>query len=122
MPRTLKAASALARVRFLADLLDSRFKLPGTQLRFGWDGLLGLLPGADLLTALPALYILYEARRLRMPIPILLRMVGNIILDMLLGSVPLLGDAFDFAFKANLRNLKLFELALAQDKAKSMEK
>lgn len=59
------AEAALRRVRRVAMLLDSAFTLPGTRLRFGWDGLLGLIPGADLLTAVPAFYILFEARRAR---------------------------------------------------------
>ena len=71
--------------------------------------MIGLLPGADLLTTLPALYILFEARRLKMPRRILLAMVGNILLDFIIGLIPLVGDLFDFAFKANLRNARLFE-------------
>jgi len=112
MPPPPKAGAAAARVRLVAKLLDSRFEVPGTRRRFGWDGLIGLLPGADLLTALPALYILFEARRLKMPPRILLGMAGNILIDMLAGLVPVLGDVFDFAFKANLRNAILFERGL----------
>ena len=97
------------RVELLAKLLDSQFRLPGTNFRFGWDGLIGLLPGADLLTTLPALYILFEARRAKMPRRVLLAMLGNILLDGIIGLVPVVGDLFDFAFKANLRNARLFE-------------
>jgi len=99
------------RIKLLANLLDSQFRLPGTNFRFGWDGLIGLLPGADLLTTLPALYILFEARRAKMPRHLLLAMLGNILLDFIIGLVPLVGDLFDFAFKANLRNARLFEKA-----------
>lgn len=101
--------AALRRVRRIATLLDNRFTLPGTRLRFGWDALLGLIPGADPITAVPALYILFEARRARLPLRILLLMAANILIDTLVGSIPLLGDAFDFAFKSNERNLRLFE-------------
>jgi hypothetical protein len=101
--------AALSRVRRVARLLDSTFTLPGTRLRFGWDALVGLIPGADLLTAVPALYILFEARRHRLPLNVLLLMSANILIDTLAGSVPIIGDAFDFAFKANERNLRLFE-------------
>ncbi|MFP4069725.1 MAG: DUF4112 domain-containing protein [Opitutales bacterium] len=103
---------AAARVRHLARLLDGKFHIPGTKFRFGWDGLIGLIPGADLLTALPALYILFEARRLKMPLPILLGMAANILIDTLVGLVPVLGDILDFAFKSNFRNARLFEKGL----------
>lgn len=103
------AEAALRRVRRIATLLDSAFTLPGTRMRFGWDALLGIIPGADLITAIPALYILFEARRAKLPLSVLLRMAANILIDTLVGSIPLLGDAFDFAFKANERNLHLFE-------------
>jgi len=107
-----EAEAARARVRRVAKLLDSCFEIPGTRFRFGWDGLIGLIPGADLVTALPALYILFEARRLKLPLPTLLGMAGNILIDLLVGLIPVLGDVFDFAFKANLRNAVLFEKAL----------
>jgi len=107
-------AEAALRVRRMAKLLDSAFTLPGTRLRFGWDSLVGLIPGADLITAIPALYILFEARRHRLPLNVLLLMAGNILLDTLVGSVPVLGDAFDFAFKANERNLRLFEKGMGR--------
>lgn len=100
------------RVKSLAELLDAKFRLPGTKFRFGWDSLLGLIPGVDVATALPALYILFEARRLGMPKGILTRMVGNILVDTLVGLIPLLGDFFDFVFKANIRNVRLFEKGL----------
>jgi hypothetical protein len=99
-------------VKRLAEALDAKFRIPGTRFRFGWDSLLGLIPGADLATALPALYILFEARRLKMPKSILSRMVGNILLDTAVGLVPLVGDLFDFVFKANVRNARLFEKGL----------
>lgn len=123
MPSPPTTDATVARVRLIAKLLDSRFKIPGTRYRFGLDGLIGLLPGADLLTALPAMYIILEARRLKMPTSILLGMVGNILIDVLVGLVPILGDIFDFAFKANLRNAVLFERGMASaDPAKQAER
>ena len=62
MPDHPKADTVRHRVEVLAKLLDSQFRLPGTNFRFGWDGLIGLLPGADLFTTLPALYILFNAK------------------------------------------------------------
>ena len=109
MPTYPKSDTVRHRVELLAKLLDSQFRLPGTNFRFGWDGLIGLLPGADLLTTLPSLYILFEARRAKMPLRVLLAMLGNILLDGIIGLIPLVGDLFDFAFKANLRNARLFE-------------
>ena len=111
MPTRPKSDTVCHRIELLAKLLDSQFRLPGTNFRFGWDGLIGILPGADLLTTLPALYIIFEARRAKMPSRILLAMVGNILLDGIIGLIPLVGDLFDFAFKANLRNARLFNKA-----------
>jgi len=104
--------AALRRVRRIARLLDSQFTLPGTRFRFGWDGILGLFPGADWLTALPGLVILLEAWRARLPNQVLLLMAANIIIDALVGTIPVLGDLFDFAFKSNQRNAELFERGL----------
>ena len=100
----------LARVRWIARLMDSSIGLPGTRFRFGLDGLFGLAPVAgDAAGALVALYIVWEARRMGVPPTLLARMLGNIALDTLGGSVPLLGDLLDLTFKSNLRNVALLE-------------
>ncbi|KAB7627464.1 DUF4112 domain-containing protein [Alkalilimnicola sp. S0819] len=92
----------------LARLLDSSLRVPGTRWRFGLDGLIGLIPGAgDLATGGLSAWIVLRAWRMGAPRTVLLRMAANVGLDVLLGSVPLLGDAFDFFFKANRRNLRL---------------
>ena len=102
------AGRALRRLDRLAHLMDGAFRLPGTRWRFGLDGLLGFLPGAgDSATALVSLYVLVEAWRLGAPPGLVLRMLGNVGLDWAVGSVPLVGDVFDLAFKANRRNLAL---------------
>ncbi len=99
---------ALRRLDRLAHLMDGAFRLPGTRWRFGLDGLLGFVPGiGDSVTALVSLYVLAEAWRLGAPPGLVLRMLGNAGLDWAVGSVPLLGDVFDLAFKANRRNLAL---------------
>ncbi len=96
------------RLERLAWLLDSSIPLPGLNFRIGLDGLLGLLPGfGDTLGALASSYILAEAGRLGAPRPVLLKMAFNIALDAILGAIPFLGDLFDFAWKANLRNVRL---------------
>jgi hypothetical protein len=79
-------------------------------VRFGWDGLVGLLPGAgDVLTAVLSLFLLLHAVRIRMPGVVRVRMLFNVLIDLVIGAVPLVGDLFDFAWKANTRNLTLLE-------------
>lgn len=98
----------------LADLLDSRFRVPGTSIRFGLDSLLGLVPGVgDGATAIAALYVVLRAHRLGVPRHLVLRMLGNVGLDALVGTIPLVGDLFDLGFKANRRNVALAKRHLA---------
>ncbi|NJO37865.1 MAG: DUF4112 domain-containing protein [Rhizobiales bacterium] len=100
--------ATLRRLRWLADLFDDRFRLPGTGRRFGLDGILGLIPGiGDTATGAVSLYLAAEAWRIGMPLSTFLRMLGNVGIDMVLGAVPLLGDLFDFAWKANQKNVRL---------------
>ena len=104
----------LARLRRLAWLIDGAFGLPGTKFRFGLNSILGLLPvGGDALLGAISLYIVYEAARLGVPRPLLLRMVGNVAVEVVGGSVPILGDLFDMALKANLRNMAIIEQHVA---------
>jgi hypothetical protein len=100
----------LAALRRWAVLLDSYFRIPGTQIRFGLDALVGLIPGlGDISTPMFAVMILLQAVRMRLPAVVQIRMVLNAALDMILGLVPVLGDVADVAWKANLRNLALLE-------------
>jgi Domain of unknown function (DUF4112) len=100
----------LARLARFAHWLDAGIHIPGTSLRFGLDPLLGLIPGGgDAAGAVLAGWILVEAFRLGASRATLLRMAANIAIDAVGGAVPLLGDIFDFAWKANLRNVKLLE-------------
>ena len=104
---------ALARVRNLARLLDTSIPLPG-GFRVGWDAVLGFIPGlGDGAGALLSTYIVLQAVRLGASREVLVRMVGNVALEALMGTVPLLGDVFDAAFKANVRNVRLLEEHLA---------
>ena len=101
-------ARALERLQRFADLQDSRFRVPGTGIRFGWDALIGLVPGVgDAATGLAAAWIVAEAARLGASKGVLARMALNVAVDILLGAVPLVGDVADVAWKANRRNLDL---------------
>jgi hypothetical protein len=104
---------ALERVRNLARLLDTSIPLPG-GFRVGWDAVLGLIPGlGDGAGALFSAYIVLQAVRLGASREVLVRMLGNVALEAAMGAVPLLGDVFDAAFKANVRNVRLLEGHLA---------
>jgi hypothetical protein len=97
-------------VRRLAWLLDDIIRIPGTNLRFGLDPLLGLLPvGGDLAGGAMSTWIIVTASRLGAPPSVLVRMAANVLADTLLGSVPLLGDLFDASWKANRRNVQLIQ-------------
>ncbi len=92
----------------LAFYLDDLFRIPGTAWRFGLDGIIGLVPNVgDTLTSLASFYILLAGVRYGVPKITLLRMALNIGVDYLLGSVPVVGDAFDFFWKSNDMNMKL---------------
>jgi hypothetical protein len=96
------------RVARLARLLDEQFRIPGTEIRFGWEALIGLIPGiGDLAGLVLGLAILEEARRLGAPGTLRLRMGLNLLLDLLLGAIPFAGDVLDLFFKANRENARL---------------
>ena len=100
----------LERCRTVAAALDDAIPVPGTDRRVGLDSILGLLPVAgDAVAAAAASYIVLEAARLGAPRGTLVRMGFNVALDFGVGSIPLLGDLFDAAFKANLKNVELLE-------------
>lgn len=93
----------------LSRLLDSAIPLPG-GFRIGLDGILGLIPGVgDAIGGFLSLLILHEAYKRRVPKMILLRMLLNVLIDAVIGSVPVLGDIFDFFWKANSKNVQLLE-------------
>jgi len=107
----------LKRIRLLSHLLDEQFRIPGTTYRIGLDGLLGLIPGVgDAAGALLSVYILYEAMRLGTSRPVLLRMIANIGIDAVGGAVPIVGDIFDMAWKANKKNAALLHAYLASQR------
>ncbi len=103
-------AARVARLRRIAWLVDAAFVLPGTRFRFGLNSLIGLAPGAgDTILGLISLYIVYEAHRLGVPRAKIAAMIGNVVVEVAAGSVPILGDLFDVALKANLRNIRIVE-------------
>ena len=102
--------AALQRLNALARIMDSLFVIPGTRVRLGVDAMLGLVPVAgDVLAQLVSAYIIWEARRLGASKLTLWRMAGNSLIDTVFGAVPLVGDAFDVAFRANLKNMRLLQ-------------
>ena len=103
----------------LAHYLDGLFRIPGTGWRFGLDALIGLIPNVgDTLTSFASFYILVAAVRYGVPKITLLRMAFNIGVDYVVGSIPLIGDAFDFVWKANHQNMDLIrERATGKDVA-----
>jgi hypothetical protein len=106
--RTPTREERLARIDALSRLLDTAFIIPGTNIRFGLDALIGLVPGiGDAITTVMSLYIVSEARALGAPRLLIARMLANVALDGFVGAIPILGDAFDVAFRANRRNMAL---------------
>jgi len=104
----------LAHLDRISTLLDSKFRVPGTRIRFGWDSIVGLVPGVGDLAAFgPACYLLYRGCTMGARKRTVARMALNTGLDLTLGAVPLLGDAFDLFFKASNRNVALLRRELA---------
>ncbi|MEO8561495.1 MAG: DUF4112 domain-containing protein [bacterium] len=103
----------LVRARALTRLLDSAARIPGTSIRFGLDPVIGLVPGlGDITGAALAGYLVILAQRLGAPRAVVLRMLANVAMDTVGGTIPVIGDAFDVAFKSSSRNLALLERAL----------
>ena len=116
-PRTRE--ERIARIEALATLLDTALVIPGTNFRFGLDALIGLVPGiGDAVTTAVSLWLVKEARALGAPAHLIVRMLGNIVIDGAVGAVPLLGDAFDLVWKSNRRNLHLLRGHLESEKSR----
>ena len=109
-PPSSGPAAKFERVKALSQLLDNAVTIPGTQYSVGLDPIIGLLPGGgDLFMGLLSLYIVAEGFRLGASTPTLTRMASNIALEVIAGTVPVVGDIFDVAWKANARNVQLLE-------------
>lgn len=97
-----------ADLEFIAGLMDDRFHIPGTNIRFGLDSLVGLVPGVgDAIGGIVSSYIIWRAQRMGASNWILMRMAGNMLFDTVIGVIPVVGDIFDMQFKSNRRNLEL---------------
>jgi hypothetical protein len=98
----------LARLDALAKLLDIAFIVPGTNIRYGIDGIINLIPViGDIITTAISLWLVREARALGAPWHVTARMLGNVAIQGVVGTVPVAGDAFDVMFRANIRNVRL---------------
>ncbi len=109
----------LAHLDMLAKLLDNQFRIPATNLRFGLDGLIGLVPYVgDIAGFVVSGFLMRTMIRKGAGPLLMLRMLFNFVLDALVGVIPLVGDLFDFGFKANRRNVDLLKQYYADGKAK----
>ena len=108
MQKRITQTSTISNLDSLAKLMDSRFTIPGTNIRFGLDSIIGLLPGVgDFATFMVSGYMVSILAKNGASGFVLARMTLNILIDALIGSIPILGDIFDVVFKANQRNIKL---------------
>ena len=118
-PRPQSRAERIARIEWLSTLLDTALVVPGTNIRFGLDALIGLVPGiGDIVSTALSLYIVREARAIGAPRLLVARMLANVALDGVVGAVPVAGDLFDVAFRANRRNVALLLAHLDRQESK----
>ncbi len=100
--------AAVERLDMLARLFDTAFLLPGTNIRFGIESIMRLVPGiGDAAASALSCWLLYEAKRLDIPNHVFARMVANVAIEGVVGAVPFIGDMFDVGFRANRRNVNL---------------
>ena len=106
-------AASLRRLRRISHLLDNAIPIPGTKYRIGLDPILGLIPGGgDLLGSVFAGYVVFKSAQMGVPQETLLKMAANIVFDTVAGTVPVAGDLFDVAWKANVKNIELLDAHL----------
>jgi hypothetical protein len=102
--------AAVARLDALAKLFDTAFIVPGTNIRFGVEAVMRLVPGVgDAAATALSCWLLYEAHQLEVPKHVFARMVANVAIEGVVGAVPVLGDLFDVGFRANRRNVKILQ-------------
>lgn len=108
----------LEKLAKMANLLDSRYRIPGTNRHIGLDGLIGLIPGVgDITTTAFSLYIVVQAAQYGIPKTRILHMLWNVGIDTVIGSIPLVGDLFDIGWKANIKNIDILRSALNHKRA-----
>jgi Domain of unknown function (DUF4112) len=99
---------SVARLEAVGRLMDGAIVLPGTNIRLGLDAIIGLVPVAgDVISGLVSSYLIWEARQLGAPRWLIARMMANALLDTTIGVIPVVGDAFDLMFRANMKNMAL---------------
>jgi hypothetical protein len=102
--------ATMKQVARLTKLMDKQFTIPGTDIRFGLDGIIGLIPGVgDVSTFAVSCYLISLMAKNGASGYVIARMVLNVLIDTIIGSIPFIGDIFDFAFKSNSRNLRLMQ-------------
>ena len=100
----------IEKLELMADWMDSRFRIPGTSIRFGFDSILGLIPGiGDTITLASTVYLLGHANNMGIPSHIKMKMIWNAFIDWLIGIIPFFGDIFDVGWKANRKNVALLK-------------
>ncbi|MFN3511087.1 MAG: DUF4112 domain-containing protein [Tsuneonella troitsensis] len=108
VPMGTDPVSIRRRIEAMEQLLENSFAIPGVNYRIGLDSIIGLVPViGDFVAAAMGMYIVWEARNLGLPKWKLWRMSGNVLFDTAVGAIPVVGDAIDFVFKSNTRNLKI---------------
>ena len=106
----MNADRRLGTLKKLQWFLDEAFRIPGTSIRIGWDPIIGLVPWAgDLLTALLSCALILHAHQRRVPRVVQLRMMMNVAIDLVIGAVPIVGDAADAFWKSNSKNMALLD-------------
>lgn len=107
------STSAVRQLRQFSHVLDNAIRVPGTSYRIGLDPILGLIPGGgDVVGGVLSAYIMFKAFQMGVPRQVLTQMATNIALETLVGTVPVVGDVFDVAWKANVKNVELLETHL----------
>jgi uncharacterized protein DUF4112 len=116
--RPSTSGTDITALRQLARLLDAAVRVPGTNIRFGLDAVLGLIPGAgDIAGGILSTFVIVQAAKLGAPRSVLARMVMNVAVDSIVGTVPILGDLFDVGWKSNMRNTELLERFVERPRA-----
>ncbi len=110
MNKPVTQNATMQQVARLSKLMDKQFSIPGTNFRFGLDGILGLIPGVgDISTFAVSCYLITLMAKNGASGYVMARMVLNVLIDAIIGSIPFIGDIFDFAFKANSKNMRLMQ-------------
>ncbi len=118
-PQTAHSSKSLIWLDHSAEFLDNKFRIPGTNIRFGIDALIGLFPYVgDVLTFLFSGFLVIVMARYGISGKLVLKMLGNIWFDGMFGTVPIIGDIFDLRYKANLKNVNLVKEYIAEGKHK----